>query len=62
MKKTVEIGVEEYINLRNTINELRTENYRLNTIITSIAVVLKNSDFMEQGVEVQKWYVIKCQT
>lgn len=47
MKKTVEIGVEEYINLRNTINELRTENYRLNTIITSIAVVLKNSDFME---------------
>ncbi|WP_314913303.1 hypothetical protein [Streptococcus constellatus] len=50
MKKTVEIGVEEYINLRNTINELRTENYRLNTIITSIAVVLKNSDFMKQGV------------
>jgi len=45
MKKTVEIGVEEYIDLRNTINELRTENRYLKTVVDSIKVVMQNSGF-----------------
>lgn len=43
MKETVEISVEEYINLRNTINDLQTENRFLKTIVDSIKVVMKNS-------------------
>lgn len=43
MKETVEISVEEYVNLRNTINDLKTENRFLKTIVESIKVVMKNS-------------------
>ena len=46
MKETVEISVEEYLNLRNKLNELQTENYRLKTIVDSRAVVFKNSGLM----------------
>lgn len=46
MKKTVEISVEEYLDLRNKLNVLQTENYRLKTIVDSIAVVFKNSGLM----------------
>ncbi len=47
MKKTVEIGIEEYIDLRNTINELRTENRYLKTVVDSIKVVMQNSGFVK---------------
>jgi hypothetical protein len=46
MKETVEISVEEYLDLRNKLNELQTENYRLKTIVDSIAVVFKNNELM----------------
>lgn len=47
MKKTVEIGIEKYIDLRNTINELRTENRYLKTVVDSIKVVMQNSGFVK---------------
>ncbi|AGZ23786.1 hypothetical protein HO831_02355 [Streptococcus suis] len=40
---TVEISVEEYIQLRNKVNDLQTENRFLKTIVDSIKVVMKNS-------------------
>ncbi|WP_449461430.1 hypothetical protein, partial [Streptococcus suis] len=40
---TVEISVEEYIQLRNKVNDLQTENRFLRTIVDSVAVVMKNS-------------------
>lgn len=40
---TIEIGVEEYIQLRNKVNDLQTENRYLRTIVDSVAVVMKNS-------------------
>lgn len=40
---TVEINVEEYIQLRNKVNDLQTENRYLRTIVDSVAVVMKNS-------------------
>ncbi|HEM2752641.1 hypothetical protein QE612_00140 [Streptococcus suis] len=43
MKETVEISVEEYIQLRNKVNDLQTENRFLRTIVDSVAVVMKNS-------------------
>ena len=42
MKEIVEISVEEYVNLRNTINDLKTENRFLKTIVDSIKVVMEN--------------------
>ncbi|UUM58663.1 hypothetical protein [Streptococcus suis] len=42
-RTTVEISVEEYIQLRNKVNDLQTENRFLRTIVDSVAVVLKNS-------------------
>ncbi|HEM2864632.1 hypothetical protein [Streptococcus suis] len=43
MKETVEISVEEYIQLRNKVNDLQTENRFLRTVVDSVAVVMKNS-------------------
>ncbi|HEM3705062.1 TPA: hypothetical protein U1C94_001390 [Streptococcus suis] len=43
MKETVEISVEEYIQLRNKVNDLQTENRFLKTIVDSVAIVMKNS-------------------
>ncbi|HEL1645272.1 TPA: hypothetical protein TXL48_001901 [Streptococcus suis] len=43
MKETIEISVEEYIRLRNKVNDLQTENRFLRTIVDSVAVVMKNS-------------------
>lgn len=43
MKETVEISVEEYIQLRNKVNDLQTENRFLRTIVDSVVVVMKNS-------------------
>lgn len=43
MKETIEISVEEYIQLRNKVNDLQTENRYLRTIVDSVAVVMKNS-------------------
>ena len=43
MKETVEISVEEYINLRNTINRLQSENRYLKTVVDSLKVVMQNS-------------------
>ncbi|MEG3275894.1 hypothetical protein [Streptococcus suis] len=43
MKETVEISVEEYIHLRNKVNDLQTENRFLKTIVDSVAIVMKNS-------------------
>lgn len=43
MKETVEISVEEYIQLQNKVNDLQTENRFLRTIVDSVAVVMKNS-------------------
>lgn len=43
MKETVEISVEEYIQLRSKVNDLQTENRFLRTIVDSVAVVMKNS-------------------
>lgn len=43
MKETVEISLEEYIQLRNKVNDLQTENRFLRTIVDSVAVVMKNS-------------------
>ncbi|HEM4105022.1 hypothetical protein HO572_05775 [Streptococcus suis] len=40
---TVEISVEEYIQLRNKVNDLQTENRFWKTIVDSIKVVMKNS-------------------
>ncbi|HFU4459276.1 TPA: hypothetical protein ACGPAL_000977 [Streptococcus suis] len=40
---TVEISVEEYIQLRNKVNGLQTENRFLKTIVDSVAIVMKNS-------------------
>ncbi|MCK3941841.1 hypothetical protein P7J65_04795 [Streptococcus suis] len=40
---TVEISVEEYVQLRNKVNDLQTENRFLRTIVDSVAVVMKNS-------------------
>ncbi|HFU4092586.1 TPA: hypothetical protein ACGO7B_001224 [Streptococcus suis] len=39
----VEISVEEYVQLRNKVNDLQTENRFLRTIVDSVAVVMKNS-------------------
>ncbi|MEK0110761.1 hypothetical protein [Streptococcus suis] len=39
----IEISVEEYIQLRNKVNDLQTENRYLRTIVDSVAVVMKNS-------------------
>lgn len=47
MNETVEINVEEYIKLRNTINMLQSENHRLQAIVDAIAVVFKNSGMMK---------------
>ncbi|KXT73375.1 hypothetical protein STRDD10_01567 [Streptococcus sp. DD10] len=47
MKETVEISVEEYINLRNTINGLQSENRYLKTIVDSIKVVMQNSGLVK---------------
>lgn len=43
MKETVEFSVEDYIQLRNKVNDLQTENRFLRTIVDSVAVVMKNS-------------------
>ncbi|MGV3189892.1 hypothetical protein [Streptococcus sp. 11273D007BT] len=43
MKETVEISVEEYIQLRNRVNDLQTENRFLRTIVDSVVVVMRNS-------------------
>ncbi|HEM3611841.1 TPA: hypothetical protein ACGO62_000070 [Streptococcus suis] len=43
MKETMEISVEEYIQLRNKVNDLQTENRYLRTIVDSVAIVMKNS-------------------
>ncbi|HEM3441757.1 hypothetical protein [Streptococcus suis] len=43
MKETMEISVEEYIQLRNKVNDLQTENRFLKTIVDSVAIVMKNS-------------------
>ncbi|HEM3695600.1 TPA: hypothetical protein U1D18_000729 [Streptococcus suis] len=43
MKETMKISVEEYIQLRNKVNDLQTENRFLRTIVDSIKVVMKNS-------------------
>ncbi|HEL2135276.1 TPA: hypothetical protein TZC46_001168 [Streptococcus suis] len=43
MKETVEISVEECIQLRKKVNDLQTENRFLRTIVDSVAVVMKNS-------------------
>ncbi|MFI3086770.1 hypothetical protein [Streptococcus sp. 2022WUSS037] len=43
MKETMEISVEEYIQLRNKVNDLQTENRFLRTIVDSVAIVMKNS-------------------
>ncbi|HEM2809880.1 TPA: hypothetical protein U0616_001687 [Streptococcus suis] len=43
MKETVEISVEKYIQLRNKVNQLQSENRFLKTIVDSIKVVMKNS-------------------
>lgn len=43
MKETVEISLEEYIQLWNKVNDLQTENRFLRTIVDSVAVVMKNS-------------------
>lgn len=43
MKETVEISVEEYIQLRSKVNQLQSENRFLKTIVDSIKVVMKNS-------------------
>ncbi|HEM4699238.1 TPA: hypothetical protein U1037_001073 [Streptococcus suis] len=40
---TIEISVEEYIQLRNKVNDLQTENRFLRTVVDSVAVVMKNS-------------------
>ncbi|HEM6125410.1 TPA: hypothetical protein U2C08_001446 [Streptococcus suis] len=40
---TVEISVEEYIQIRNKVNDLQTENRFLRTVVDSVAVVMKNS-------------------
>ncbi|WP_105107680.1 hypothetical protein [Streptococcus suis] len=45
---TVEISVEEYIQLRNKANDLQTENRYLRTIVDSVAVVMKNSGMVRQ--------------
>ncbi|WP_153308833.1 hypothetical protein [Streptococcus suis] len=45
MKETMEISVEEYIQLRNKVNDLQTENRYLRTIVDSVAIVMKNSGF-----------------
>ncbi|CAM3216490.1 Glycerate kinase [Streptococcus pluranimalium] len=47
MKETVEISVEEYINLRNTINSLQSENRYLKTVFDSIKVVMQNSGIVK---------------
>ncbi|HFI0167796.1 TPA: hypothetical protein ACGOVQ_000831 [Streptococcus suis] len=47
MKETVEISVEEYIQLRNKVNDLQTENRFLRTIVDSVAVVMKNSGMVK---------------
>ena len=43
MKEIVEIRVEEYIQLRNKVNDLQTENRFLRTIVDSVVIVTKNS-------------------
>lgn len=47
MKETVEISVDEYIKLRNTINTLQSENHYLKTLVESIKVVMQNSELMK---------------
>ncbi|HEM3182804.1 hypothetical protein [Streptococcus suis] len=47
MKETVEISVEEYIQLRNKVNDLQTENRFLRTVVDSVAVVMKNSGMVK---------------
>ncbi len=47
MKETVEISVEEYINLRNTVNALRCENQFLKNVVDSIKVVMQNSGMVK---------------
>ncbi|HEL2265107.1 TPA: hypothetical protein U1Z40_000519 [Streptococcus suis] len=48
MKETVEISVEGYIQLRNKVNDLQTENRFLRTVVDSVAVVMKNSGVVKQ--------------
>lgn len=43
MKETMEIKVEEYIRLRETINTLQTENKFLRAVVDSIKTVMQNS-------------------
>ncbi|HEL1764677.1 hypothetical protein [Streptococcus suis] len=52
MKETVEISVEEYIQLRNKVNDLQTENRFLRTVVDSVAVVMKNSGMVRQEDEI----------
>ncbi|HFI2437423.1 TPA: hypothetical protein ACGOYD_000819 [Streptococcus suis] len=47
MKETMEISVEEYIQLRNKVNDLQTENRFLKTIVDSVAIVMKNSGMVK---------------
>lgn len=47
MKETVEISVEEYIQLRSKVNQLQSENRFLKTIVDSVAIVMKNSGMVE---------------
>lgn len=47
MKETMEISVEEYIQLRNKVNDLQTENRFLRTIVDSVAIVMKNSGMVK---------------
>lgn len=42
MESRVEISMEEYILLRNKVNQLQSENHRLQTIVDSINLVLQN--------------------
>lgn len=42
-RTTVEISVEEYIQLRNKVKDLQTENRFLRTIVDSVAIIIKNS-------------------
>ncbi|HEL2214174.1 TPA: hypothetical protein TZH51_001039 [Streptococcus suis] len=53
MKETVEISVEEYIQLRNKVNDLQTENRFLRTVVDSVAVVMKNSGMVRQEDEIR---------
>lgn len=48
MKETIEINVEEYINLRNTVNKLQSENSHLRAVVDSIKVVMSNAGIVKE--------------